>query len=403
MRSCAVLALLLFGACNSLVGAKSFGTGGDGGGSGSDAGGSDANVDGASDSPVDAADEVCFTGVVSGLCIPSSSQDGTIGGGTIDTDHSACDPAYSDLCLMTAHDFDISGATFVVGSRPLVLAAYGTIQIEAGAYIDASANGAMPGAGAQDVTATACEPNADPASGMNSQLNDFGSGGGAGGQGGITGGAGGAGNASVRDHAGGQPHQANLSGFVGGCAGQSGADYLINGNPTGSGAGGGGGGVLYLAASNVDLRGALYAAGGGGAGGYDGAGGGGGGAGGYIGFQVLAAPNNTIGVDGCIVAANGGGGGGGGSGAATPSGAGSDGAHGGADANAVRTNAPGGTGSSPGDGTGGTGGATTPVSGQVGLDGANYGGGGGGGGGGVIYTPNSLTVNCALAFAKQEF
>jgi hypothetical protein len=241
----------------------------------------------------------------------------------------------------------------VVGSRPLVIVARDTIEL----------NGVFDGASYR------IGGGSGPASGVQCQ----GSGSGKGGSGAIPGG-GGAGGTFVG--AGGNGGPGGVSGGVAAAAigatvirgGCDGGDGGSSGGIAGPGGAAGGGGLYFVAGQSIVVSGAAAAFGAGGNPGNLNGGGAGGGAGGLIG---LDAPMVTV-LAGASLRAGGGGGGEGGS----ATGAGNAGGDGDTGA--------GGTGSSGGDGGDGK-----PADGAPGTSG-NGGGGGGGGGGGAIVIVSDL-------------
>jgi hypothetical protein len=252
-----------------------------------------------------------------------------------------------------------AGATLrVIGSQPLVVAAWSTIDVSG--TIDAS-SAASPGAGANP---SACDGHPAVIGGSS----DVGGSGGGGGGFQGAGGRGGQGDGNGTPGNGGGAVAAPL--LLGGCPGARGG----NGDAVNGGAGGAGGGAVQLTArQSITITGKVHAggAGGGGATGSDGAGGGGG-AGGMIGLE---SPSVAV-RSGAVLAANGGGGGQGANG--LPGGAGQPGTLG-------ATAAAGGTGGDSAQGGAGSAGTTLaggagPSTGSVGGDGA----GGGGGGAGFI-------------------
>jgi hypothetical protein len=262
--------------------------------------------------------------------------------------------------LISVSSFSLApGATLrVVGTRPLVIASWSTIDV--GGVIDASsgANGDGAGANAPACATHAAQPGGD--AGVGAGGGGGGGYGGAGGDGGTgdgaDGGAGGAANAAAAE-------------LRGGCPG---ADGGAGDQPGGAGASGGGA-IQLTARTAIAIDGTVHAGGSGGAGaiGTGGSGDGGGGGGGSGGRIGLDAATIAIGAD-AVLAANGGGGGAGA--ASAPGGRGSDGA-----ANAA--SAPGGSGDA---GAGGTGGAGSRPAGTPGAPSADHGAGGGGGGVGLI-------------------
>jgi len=250
------------------------------------------------------------------------------------------------------------------GPRPFAIIATADISLGSGAEIDVSSGGAGVRSGC----------GATPTAGSN---RDGGGGGGGGGAFGGAGGAGGAGNADGTASTGGLggAGEALPDGPLGGCPGAKGGDD----NNDDGGAGGAGGGAIYLVSATrieiVDTAG-INAGGGGGAGGkqhftfFGDAGGGGGGSGGMI---LLEAP--SVAVAGKL-AANGGGGGEG-SGDITAGAGGSPGLF-----DTLRAVGGGGTGAGA---DGALGGARVNIAGDACLEVTTGGGGGGGGGAGVVH------------------
>jgi len=178
------------------------------------------------------------------------------------------------LCVMAGYDIKVDAVITVVGSHPLVLAAFHDLNITfKGNLALTSPRGQMPGAGAND---PACHA---PTNGGNGAT---GAGGGAGGSFGGTGGAGGTGetgNTTVGVTG------APITPFVrmtGGCKGSNGgnAGLAVGGQP-----GNGGGAVMLIAANKLTLAGTVTAGGGGGEPPPLLAGGGGGGSGGFVGLD----------------------------------------------------------------------------------------------------------------------
>jgi hypothetical protein len=204
-----------------------------------------------------------------------------------------------ELAVVACKRFFVArgGNVQVVGSRPLVLVAFGEIRIEG--TVDASATGATAGGGAgSDAT---CGAGVGSTGG--DQRDDFDHAGGAGGAGGGFGTAGGdgpalAGSEGQPASTGGAPGgDASLVPLRGGCRGGNGGN--------GGGVGGAGGGAIQLVAqAQLRVNGTVSVAGGGGAGGTaTSSGGGGGGSGGAI---LLEA--RSLEIRGALTA-NGGGGG----------------------------------------------------------------------------------------------
>lgn len=346
MRRVLVASLLLGGGCSSLLGIDDFHT--------IDA----APIDTPTliDAPAFDA-QVCF-GTLTRVCLPSPPTGTVIIAGTLDTaSDPRCitiqDPDAGFLCVIAGGNLSIE-ATSVVGARPLVLVAAGSITlnnaIDAGSTragkLGPSAR-ATPCASAQNGTSAA-----QPGGGAGGS---FGSAGGGGGQGASGGGAGGTAGAV-----------ASVSFLRGGCGGGTGGG-------TSAGAPGASGGVIALYAGSqiaFTATGAVYASGAGGAGG-----GGGGGSGGLV---VLDAP--AIQILGTVTA-NGGGGGGSGDGATGSAGADGSTAQ-------YTMAAPGGDPQSSTQGGRGGNGASVGNPAQSGSAppvGGTGGGGGGGGGTGVIW------------------
>jgi hypothetical protein len=286
--------------------------------------------------------------------------------------------------VLSVESLDVGAAATlrVIGTRPLVVAAWTTISvsgtINAGSLLTGNGAGANP-------AACAAHP---PTMGV-SDGNGAGGGGGAGFA--ATGGRGGNGDAG-----GGGPGGAAVAAplLLGGCPGATGG----TGDAAG-GAGGAGGGAVQLTARTsvtVTATGKINAGGAGGAGaiangGADAqGGGGGGGTGGMIGLQGA-----TIIVDaGAILAANGGGGGGGAS-----QGAGGRGT----DGQLSTVRATGGS-ASNNAGIGGLGAAGLVLGGGVGQNSTPWGGGGGGGSVGFITmtsaTPPVVTAGATVSPAQ---
>ncbi len=273
----------------------------------------------------------------------------------------------------------------VLGSRPLLIAAFAAIDVSGTIDVSSDKDG-DPGAGSDP----------DACSGNGSTAGEDGQGGtGGGGGGGFrgNGGPGGDGDSNGTLRAGGMAGTAlpNSPLIVrGGCSGaDSGVGRAQPSDATPVGAGGQGGGAIHLStAGSIMVNGTIHAGGAGGkAGIFDAScGGGGGGSGGYIGLEA-ASVDTTAGT----LAANGGGAGEGGQGSAE----GDDGQDGlssvspasGGDQPAV-CGSPGGIGSAAGTFDGGSPGP---------LD--SCGGGGGGGGAGFVlihsadYTTGPTTIS----------
>ncbi|MEM9489384.1 MAG: hypothetical protein AAGC55_09580 [Myxococcota bacterium] len=285
-------------------------------------------------------------------------------------------PDGDELLIVAVTDLDITaqGVLEVTGSRPLVIVASGEIAIQGVLYAGAQDAQSGPGGDSQ-----ACQSRGAGSPGQ-TQTADGDMTAGTGGGGGGFGSSGGSG-AQVPDGGEVMPGGLDsgddrLSPLRGGCSGGAGGQY----NGAGDGAGGGAGGAVHLIAGDrliVDDGGVVTAPGGGGQGasGTQG-GGGGGGSGGAI---VLEA--SELDIRGAITA-NGGGGGEGRRGGSS-SNAGDDGSDDSADS------APGGAdgANSGGDGGAGSAGDEMARDGQPGINDTRLlsrrGGGGGGGGGGV--------------------
>lgn len=361
MRRALLAGSILCGGCSSLLGIDDFRT-------------TDAAV---IDTPtlIDApmADaQLCF-GTLTRVCLPSAPTGTVIIAGTLDTSSDPrCivvqDPTAGFLCAIAGGNLSIE-ATSVIGSRPLVLVAAGSITLNDA--IDAGSTRA--GKLGPAARTTPC------ATGQNAQ----GGGEAPGGAGGSFGSAAGDGGAGASNTNVGVANAITSVTFLRpGCAGGAGG----NGGGQSAGAAGPSGGAIALyAGSNIVVTagGAVFASGGGGgAGAVQGTkgGGGGGGSGGLI---VLDAP--AIQIFGTL-AANGGGGGGGADGNA---------GHVGADGTTVQydTAATGGAPQSATQGGRGGNGAAVAIAAQAGSappSGGNGGGGGGGGGTGVIWIKGSV-------------
>jgi len=261
------------------------------------------------------------------------------------------DATLVSVTSLTVHE----GVTLrVVGARPLIVAAFGSINVAG--VIDVGSGLRGQGAGGN----AACGAHS-PTPGTDAAAGGGGGGGGGFGSWGGRGGAGGAGGQGAGG-TGGEALAAPPTVVRGGCAGASGGDGDF---PETGGAPGASGGAIQLSArDSIHVSGIIHAGGAGAGGGSSDGGGGGAGSGGYIGLDAtpvtLAEP--------AILAANGGGGGGG------------DDENGGADtgddATASAVPAAGGS-----DGTGGNGGAGAAGNDAAGEGGADADGAGGGGGG----------------------
>lgn len=249
------------------------------------------------------------------------------------------------------------------GSRPLVVASWGDIEINGSLQVEGSDSD--PGAGANPAD---CGDSAGKAG-----LDDpGGAAGGGGGALGGTGGLGGSGDSGTSEGGVAGVVNSSAQGLRGGCPGG------VGGNTGGPG-GSGGGAVALVAIGQITIVGDIEAVGRGGDGGRnDRSGGGGGGSGGMI---LLASDPLEI-RDGARLSANGGGGGGG----AEESDDGSPGNKGRLDLDAANG------GEAPqGGGNGGIGSSFgTPSGGEGG--GSFAGGGGGGGGAGIIEFLSANTI-----------
>lgn len=277
------------------------------------------------------------------------------------------------LVSLDALTITSSGTLRVVGSLPLIVASWSTIDI-AGELDVSSALGGTAGAG---------EGTGDCPPATSGEYGTSGSGGGGGGGFRGRGGNGGAAdrnNASLRGGLGGgtvlRPDVVR-----GGCRG---ADS--GGTDRGAASGGRGGGAVQLTArDSIRIDGVVHAGGAAGAGGptTSAAGGGGGGSGGYIGLEAA-----MVGVSGTL-AANGGGGGEG----TDRSLAGQDGEDGRPDWLRAR-----GGGDTVSAGTeGGDGAASSVIAGADVLGTAIAGGGGGGGGAGFILIWSDVAADLSAA------
>lgn len=319
---------------------------------------SDTALDDAQMVTIDA--QACFgTGLVRACFTTPPSAPRTLNA-AINTDTSnLCDtsPMNSAWCVIGATTLTVQGTVTATGSKPLVLVATETIDVQGTLDVASRRNPAATGAGAN---ANGCNAGNGPANG----------GGGAGGSFGGTGGDGG--NGRLVMNSGGDRGDALTPTIArGGCRGQ-------NGNGGMAGAGGNGGGVVYLIAeTSITVGGSILASGAGG----DRAvamesGGGGGGSGGMIGLDAPTCANN-----GTIAAV--GGGGGEGSGLSTAGTAGGD---------PVGTTGGTGGGDTTNNGGNGGAGASTSNGGNGAAGTVDGGGGGGGGGAGIIVLDRAATI-----------
>ena len=290
-----------------------------------------------------------------------------------------------ELCVLRGSDITVpAGATVrVVGPRPLVLLATGTVRIEG--TLDVSARGETPGPGGGS-GGTALSPGGDgPSPGRDGSMVDRSEGGGGGGGLCGAGGSGGSGH-SAAGGGGGAALGASfdLSPLTGGSGGgRGGADPAVIGR-----GGAGGGGLQISARGAVEIVGTILAGGGGGDGagslacGVNAGAGGGGGSGGPV---LIEAPTVTYGPSATII--TGGGGGGGSSNGCRES---DDGGTDGQDGRLTADRASGGVGNGSYSTWGGEGGGGADPAGSTGgsvsIDGGN--GGGGGGAAGCILVRN---------------
>lgn len=274
--------------------------------------------------------------------------------------HTSTDMTDSVLVSVDCLRVGVSSTLRAIGTRPLIVASWSTIEITGLVDVSSSTSGA--GAGAN---ASACAL---------AQVGENDPGGAGGGGGGAFQGAGGkGGDGDSNQNAGNDgialgglgASAASLPVSVrGGCPGANGGE----GTPGVHGDGGAGGGAIQLTARiGIRVDGTIHAGGQGGIGKVTDAGGGGGGSGGYIG---LDAP--TIDLRDGVLAANGGAG----------SGGGDDSNLGvaGEDGRVVAIAALGGIGGLPGGTDGGDGGYGGTLDGEL-VTAFNTGAGGGGGGG----------------------
>jgi hypothetical protein len=260
------------------------------------------------------------------------------------------------LCVMAGRDVKVDAKVTVIGSRPLVLAAYHDLNIAMnGNLILSSPSGQPSGAGANDPACHASMPGGNGA---------LGSGGGAGGSFGGSGGAGGTGDGGAATAGTPGAPVTLIDRVIGGCKGSPGGNAGLT---PGGLPGNGGGAVMLIAANKLTLVGIVTAGGGGGLPAIV-AGGGGGGSGGFVGLDA----KSYMMVTGQVTA-NGGGGASGGT--ATVGLPGNDGT------SSTTIAAPGGP--ALAGGGGGSGSIAAQLSGTAGQDAAS-GGGGGGGAAGVI-------------------
>ena len=296
-------------------------------------------------------------------------------------------------CVIALASLDLRGLLSVQGERPLILLLRDHLAMAAGAEIDLSAVGALPGPGGS----AGGMPISERGPGLDGEGNgggtlcacgseqrgDYQRCGGGGGSYGTTGGRGGhEGQPCPRGVSapGAAYGGASIEPLVGGSGGASGAGYA--GALLRASRGGGGGGALQISCmGTIRIDGVISAGGGGGERGtpnfFDETGsGGGGGSGGAV---LIEAPQVT-GIG--LVAANGGGGGAGGS-TSCAAGAG-DGADGLGSAQAASGGGGGGAcGPRGGDGSSGAGGGKIGMN-DTGSASNDFGAGGGGGGAGRV-------------------
>jgi hypothetical protein len=286
----------------------------------------------------------------------------------IDTDGAMCSTAVDGTppgCVIAADSIQITGTVAVTGSKPLVLVAVTTLDVQGA--LDASSHrtpAAQVGAAADFA---GCDAGTAPGT----------HGGGAGGSFGGAGGNGGNDNNGMHAGTAGAA-MTTLTALRGGCPGQPGNA----GNGTGGTAGHGGGALYLIAGTAITIEGSVNASGQTGTGGATGgAGGGGGGAGGLVALDAPVVTNTGE------IFANGGGG---------AEGAGQN-STGNTATDPTAATAPGGAGATNAGGNGGAGaaGATAAAPGdQAGTSAGAVSGGGGGGGGGAglieLYQATSL-------------
>jgi hypothetical protein len=301
--------------------------------------------------------DVCYGTGPGKVCFaqpPTGSQTISI---VVDTDGAMCSTVVDGTppgCVIAADSIQITGPVAVTGSKPLVLVAVTTLDVQGA--LDASSHrtpAAQIGAGADFA---GCDAGTPPGT----------HGGGAGGSFGGAGGNGGNDNNGMHAGTAGAA-MTTLTALRGGCPGQPGNA----GNGTGGTAGHGGGAVYLIAGTQITIEGSINASGQPGTGGaMGGAGGGGGGAGGLVALDAPIVTNTGA------IFANGGGG---------AEGAGQN-STGNTPADPTAATAPGGAGGTTAGGDGGAGaaGATAAAPGnQAGSSGGGLSGGGGGGGGGA--------------------
>jgi len=350
-------------------------------------------VDAAVDDVGGAEEDTCLgTGLVRACLTEPPSADVVLDTQTLDTDVAAsCTQVIAqldgtELCVIAGTSISVIGVVTTTGTRPLVLAATGTITISSNGILDASSDATRTGAGAND--AEVCG------------LSLFRAGAGEGDSGGGGGGAGGGfgtrgANGGVGDNNDNQPptphkgapgiagmQQPLPTSLRGGCPGGAGGGGANSVTAIGPGGGASGGAVYLIAHGSLVIAGHVFASGAGGharsgaTGFMDG--GAGGGSGGMVGLD-----SPTIEITG-IVAANGGSGAGGGDyDGGAPGVAGST--------TTWDTAALGGVGApccgaAGGRGTGGA--SVTPTAGALDISG----GGGGGGGAGIVWIDGTVTT-----------
>lgn len=251
------------------------------------------------------------------------------------------------------------------GSMPLVIAAWGNIEIAGTINFD-SRRGGPPGAGANPA---ACENSGATQGGSDSS----GGGGGGGGGFGGNGGNGGDGDNNGSESSGGAGGAGLLQAPTevrGGCPSASGGSGLTAAAETSAG----GGAIQLTSKTKLSIGGSIFSGGAGGEGGPTNsrAGGTGGGSGGFVGLEAPIIEIN----DAAVIVANGGGGGEGTSSSRT----GADGQ----DSRHTLARASGGDGNSDFGTGGGQGGADTTLTGESVTTSLASGGGGGGGSVGFV-------------------
>ena len=221
---------------------------------------------------------------VTGACTVDTGADGatpvftgTCGTGTPEANFVQSEVMGVRMLVLQVRNFNISqsGSLGAVGSRPLIISAYGSVAI--GGTLTVS--GAL--AATSNATPAAASANCINAAGNDADADTLDAGGGGGGGYGGAGGTGGDGNNTAASGGGGNAARGNetLVPLFGGCSGKKGGDGVGN---TG-GAGGSAGGAIQISASQLlEVDGDVSSAGAGGVDGETGSkssGGGGGGSG----------------------------------------------------------------------------------------------------------------------------